>query len=465
MSHGAPVGSVVSSAKRNKSCLASPLLKGTGKMPDLARVSLRILAVCVPLSLGALSVAFSETLMTPPATSEKKQPAQAVRVVTMMPLTVLPRVSGFGTVSPAREWHAVARIDGEVVETAADLANGQVVSSGALLLRLDDTDLRLSLAQIDAQMAALDIKDQTLAASRDIAQADLALGQAELERQKKLSDQGVATQTRLDTALRAELVARAKVVDVTNQLALNAAERNVLHAQRASVARALDFTEITAPYDLRIGDVSAELGQVVNRGQTLVTAEGIAAVEIAAQFSIGQVGPLLREMGNGATVTDLKARVRLAAPGHSVIWPASVDRVGEAIDPRTQSTAIVVRVDDPYGQAEAGKRPPLRRNTFVEVILMAPKRTALVAPIDAVRGGSALVVSAGGTLEKRTVEVGYSIGDIAIVTAGLAKGDQLVVSEPAVAVPGMAVKPVEDKKLLAQITGAAAGQGGDKGTK
>ena len=434
-------------------------------MPKVIKVGLRILAVSVPLALGALAVAYSENFRQLPAAKETKRPPTAVRVITMAPVDLLPRVSGFGSVEPAREWRAVARLDGEVVETAPGLANGQVISAGALLLRLDDTDLRLSLAQIDAQLAALVTKDETLAATQTVVAADLELSRAELDRQERLAREGVATQAKVETARRAELAARVKLVDSENQLALNAAERAVLIAQRAAVARSLDFTEISAPYDLRIGEVSAELGQVVSKGQTLIAAEGIEAAEVAAQFSIGRIGPLLRTMGDGASVTDLKARVRLPAPGHSVIWKATVDRVGEAIDPRTQSTAIVVRIEDPYGQAQAGQRPPLRRNTFVEVILMAPKYSALVAPVDAVRGGKALVVSPEGTLERRDVVVGYTVDDVAVITQGLAEGDRLIVTDPAIAVPGMVVKPVEDKKLLAQITAAASGQSAGKGAK
>lgn len=434
-------------------------------MPHVIRVILRLLAFAIPLIFGALTVVYSENFKQLPAAKEKKRPPTAVRVVTMAPVELLPRVSGFGIIEPSREWRAVARVEAEVVETADDLANGEVVSAGSLLLRLDDTDLRLSLAQIDAQMAALAIKDQTLLATKQVVAADLELSRTELSRQKELAQEGVATQARLDTARRAELAARTKVIEVENQLALNEAERNVLAVQRATVERSLSFAEITAPYDIRIGDVSAELGQVVTRGQSLLTAEGIEAAEVAAQFSIGRIGPLLRASQDGTTVLDLKARVRLPAPGHSVVWKAEVDRVGEALDAKTQSTSIVVRIDDPYGQAEAGKRPPLRRNTFVEVILMAPKRQALVAPVDAVRGGKALVVTGAGTLEKREVKVGYTVSGVAVVTEGLAKGDRLVVSDPSIAVPGMKVKPVEDKKLLAQMAAAASGQGNGKGTK
>ena len=52
-----------------------------------------------------------------------------------------------------------------------------------------------------------------------------------------------------------------------------------------------------------------------------------------------------------------------------------------------------------------------------------------------------------------------------MVTDGLVEGDRLVVTDPAIAVPGMAVKAVEDKQVLAQITAAAGGQGKPKGNK
>ena len=432
-------------------------------MSIFSKAIFRAIAFAAPVALGALTVAYSDALKQPPAGKERTQPPTPVRVLTMAPVEMVPRITGYGTVTPAREWRAVARVEGEVIETAPQLANGEIVPEGTPLLRLDDTDLRLSLAQIDAQLAALAVKDDTLSASLGIARADLALALGDLERQKELAAQGVATQAKLDAARRTELAARARVTEIENQLALNAAEREVLNAQRATAARSMEFTTITAPYDLRIGSVEAELGQVVNRGQTLFTAEGIDAVEIAAQFTIGQVGPLVRALREGASVLDLKARVRLPAPGHSVIWEAVVDRAGEAIDARTQSTAIVVRVDEPVAQAQAGQRPPLRRNMFVEVILSAPKRPVLAAPLDAVRGGKALVVSAEGTLERREVTVGYTIGDIAVVTGGLAEGDKLVVTDPAIAVPGMKVKPVEDKAVKAQIAAAAGGQGKGQG--
>lgn len=431
-------------------------------MAGLVKIVARAAAVAIPIAAGVLTIAWSDTLKQEPAGKERTPQPAPVRVITMQPLELLPRVVGYGTVEPAREWRAVARVEGEVLETSDLLANGEIAAAGTQLLRIDDTDLRLSLAQVDAQLAALDVKDETLASSLGINRSDLELSRKELQRQEDLSTQGVATQAALDQIRRQELAARAKVVESENQLSLNAAEREILKAQRATLARSLEFTSVTAPYDVRIGSVEAELGQVVSRGQTLLTAEGIDAAEIAAQFSIGRMGPLVRSLGEGATVLALDATVRLPAPGHSVTWDATVDRVGEAIDARTQSASVVVRVDQPLEQAQAGQRPPLRRNMFVEVELSAPLRKALVAPGDAVRDGQALVVAADGTLEKRPVKVDFTIDSIAIISAGLEPGDKLVVTDPAVAVPGMAVKPVEDKALKEELASIARGGGQGK---
>ncbi len=420
----------------------------------------RLLAFSIPVAFGLITIVYSDSLKTPPAEKEAKRPAVPVRVLTLQSTAMIPRVTGHGTVGPTREWRAVARIDGDVVQVAVNLAAGNFVSSGQLLFRIDDTDLRLNLAQNDAQMAALDIKDETLVASLEIANADLTLMRADLTRQQQLAEQGVATRASLDAARRQELAARAKVTEIGNQRRLAKAEQDVLVTQKATLERALEFAEMRAPYDLRVTDVAAAEGQYVNRGQTLLSGEGVASAEIAAQFPMGRIGPLLRMAGNGTTVMDLKARVRLTSADHSIIWKSKVVRVGDSIDAKTQSATVVVRVDDPLAQAAAGKRPPLRRNMFVEVLLMAPQTEALAVPAESVQNGTVLVVGPDNKLEKRKVSVGFTSGTFAVVTKGLAAGDRLVITSPTVAVPGMVVKPIEDAARKTALEAEAMGKAG-----
>ena len=211
---------------------------------------------------------------------------------------------------------------------------------------------------------------------------------------------------------------------------------------------------------MRIGEVSAETGQFVSRGQVLVAAEGIEAVEIAAQIPIGRMAPLMRDSGQPRPTAPvgLEAKVLLHSPTHVIEWDARVARVGDQIDPRTQSINVVVVVDQPMEQAATGQKPPLRRNMFVEVVLSAPERTAIAIPRDAVHGGTVFVVNSEDKLEKRDVQIAYAIDTVAIIAKGLMEGDRLVVTDMDIAVPGKAVKPIEDKALKARLAIIALGQ-------
>lgn len=429
-------------------------------MTTWSKVILRGLAFGVPVAAGVIALALATSFKVTSETVPSQRQAPPVRVITLAKTDFLPRVRGYGAVTPAREWRAVARVEGIVAQTSPLLAKGEVVPAGTELLRLDDTEILLSLAQIDAQLSANRVREETLEASLTISRADAEIAQADLQRQEELLRQGTIPRTARDQAARQELAARAKLTEIENQIALNAAERAVLQAQRATAARNLDFTRITAPFDIRISDLHVDQGQFVARGNALFSGDGTEAAEVSAQFPMGELGPLVRALGEGGTVLDLEAEVHLTQPGHDLRWPASVMRAGDAIDARTQAGGVVVRVENPQAMAVPGQRPPLRRDMFVEVTLRAPLRPAIVVPDHAVQGGVARIVDAQGKLATRAVRIDFAMDGIAVIGDGLIEGDVLVVTDPAVAVPGMRVQPVEDQALAAQVAAVALGRDG-----
>lgn len=428
-------------------------------MASVKNLVQRVLGVVLPLAAGGALIVLSASLKSPPDAKPAAENRQPVRVITLAEIDLVPRVLGYGAVTPARQWRAIARVEGEITWTSDKLANGYIVEAGTELLKIDDSDIRLSLAQIDAQIAALDVKDETVRASLTVNRETLTLARAEVARARELATRSVVSKATLEQAERQEVTARAALVTLENQLALNDSERSVLKAQRDIAERSLDHVAIRAPFAMRIGEVSAEAGQYVSRGQTLLSGDGIDAAEISAQFPIGRLSPLVHGRGgeNGsAGPLGLAATVRLRSPVRVIEWQATVDRVGDTIDPRTQSATVVVRVDNPQAQAKPGERPPLRRNMFVEVELSAPAAKALVIPASAVRNGEAMIVDTDGRLATRQVDIAYSIGRLAVIGKGLVAGEKLVVSEPALAVTGLAVKPQEDKRLLAELVAEAA---------
>ncbi len=103
----------------------------------------RLAMVAVPTALGVAAIVFAGDLKSLPSPSEANRPAALVRVITLTPIEMIPRVTGYGTVAPVREWRAVARIEGEIRDIANPLAPGDIVAEDTPLFTIDDSDLKL----------------------------------------------------------------------------------------------------------------------------------------------------------------------------------------------------------------------------------------------------------------------------------------------------------------------------------
>ncbi len=420
----------------------------------------RFLSVTVPLALGGVLLLASWNTKSPPQQVRTGSPTTRARVVTLAEVEVLPRVVGYGLAVPERSFRAIARVEGEVAWTSDALEDGRIVSESAPLLRIDDTDMKLERARIDAEISAIDVRCENLRASLALEEADLALAETELKRQRGLVREGTVARTEVDQAERQVLAARVKVQTLRNELSLAKAERDVLVVQRRQADRSLSFVEVAAPFDMRIGEVAVEVGQVVSRGQDMFSGDGIATAEVPALFPIGRLRPLLSggPRGDDHGPMALAAVVRLRAPDRMVEWKATVDRVGQIVDPRTQSGIVVVRVDGSYEQASPGERPPIRRNTFLEVELRARPRRALVVPAEAVRGTTIRVIDTEGRLEIREARIAYRVGSAAVLAEGARVGERVVVSDLLAPVRGMEIDPIEDVKLKRRVFAEAAGK-------
>ncbi|MGH8504693.1 MAG: HlyD family secretion protein [Stenotrophobium sp.] len=207
------------------------------------------------------------------------------------------------------------RVSGEVVALAVQ--DNQPVKAGDLLLQIDPRDYQARLANaqaaVAAAQAALAANDQQKAAQAAMieearatlssAQADDARAQKDWQRADTLVRQGVATHQRLDTATAAYRAARAQIARAqagikvaTQQAATLVANREQLQAQleatRASEKLAeldLASTELHAPMDGVVGDLSARIGELVNAGIRLLSIVPLQAVYIDANFKETQM--------------------------------------------------------------------------------------------------------------------------------------------------------------------------------
>jgi len=426
-----------------------------------------------PLLIALLVLVLAPQLKRPPQKAEPVERAVKVRVLEVPRLPFVPRAVGYGTTEAARTWEAVAEVAGQVVWLSDELKNGRIIAEGTELLRIDDSAYKLALTQVDTQLNALEVKDRTTRASLAIEERGQSLLEKDMERKRKLQQQNALSSSLLEEAERGLLKGETILQNLKNSLAVNAAERDVLEIQGASAELDLLHTRFVAPFDVRITDLAVNLAQYANKGQHLFSADGLEAAEIEARFPIGKLRPLISggkqdeqeelppAIDRSPGAMGLDALVRLRTATHTIEWEARVDRVAGVVDPQTQTIGVVVVVDKPYDQARPGQRPPLVRNTFVEVELRKkPKGKPVVIPASALHDGKVYLVDSENRLEIRPVKTVFVQGGAAVVAEGLEGGETLVVSDLVPASAGMLLDPVGDEKAMKRLKAEASGKKG-----
>ena len=428
-----------------------------------------------PVLVALLILVIGPKLKSPPQKAEIVERAVKVRIIKASKMAAIPKAIGYGTTEAARTWEAVAEVSGQVAWLSEELKSGKIIVQGVELLRIDDSSYQLALTLAEAQLKALEVKNKTINASQKLEERSQSLLRKDIVRKRRLKEQGTLSASVLEEAERTLLKGELSVQNLKNSLAINAAEREILIAQKSNAELDIQRTHFVAPFDVRITDLKVSQAQYANKGQLLFSADGLERVEIEARFPIGKLRPLMAgknqtgdledasEVGRTPGALKLNALVRLRTATHTVEWEARVDRVAGVIDPQTQSIGVVVVVDKPYEQARPGLRPPLVRNTFVEVELRKkPKGKPIVIPTSALHDGKVYVVDQESRLEIRSVKTLFVQGGIAAIAKGLEESETLVISDLAAATNGMLLDPVADKKTMKRLKMEATGQKGRK---
>lgn len=451
------------------------------------RSALRALALLLPLATGLAVAAWLVAQRGGPEQSVPREQPTPVTAIAAPKISYVPRAIGYGEARPARVWRAVPEVGGEIMATHPELQSGALIREGAELFRIDPTGPELAIREAEAAIAAAEAALSELEARLDsterlveIERERLALSKAELDRQKTLLERGTVSRATVDRQEREFLQQRLAVQNLENTLAGLPAERRRLeaelereHARLARARRDLEHTVITAPFDLRVAGTAAETGQVVQVGETLMQGDSIAATEVEAEVPIEQFRALIDpdldlDLGLGSVgrideaieALGLRAEVRLRGAGTTASWPARVDRMSEAIDPRTRTVGVVVVVDDPYARARPPEKPPLVKGMYVEVRLCGPTRgPAVVIPRSALHEGRAYLAGDGDRLEIREVTIAARQHGVAVLAGGVEAGERLVLTDLVPAIEGTALAPRPDEAAAEALTREARAEG------
>jgi len=344
---------------------------------------------------GSLLLLFATGVEVPVAHAEgpAKSPPVLVEVATARTTKIAPRAWIPGSIVSRDD----ARIAGIVAGRALWIAEvGQRIDAGGVVAHLDDTVVKLRVAELQAQVA------------RSQAQAELA--RTQLERFQSLADTKIYPASQLDEA-RAQLdMARHDVTRLTAQLHLAEYETRQ--------------STIVAPFPGVVTERFAQPGEYLQVGAAVARLVNTENVEARATGALAFAGNI--KAGQAATIRfageERRATVRAVVP------------VG---DDRSRQFEIRLAL------GKLGKLP-LPVGTAVEVSLpTGTERSAVVVPRDAIviRQAHTYVmrVAQNGTVERREVESGSAVEDLVEIRTGVAEGDRLVVRGAERLEPGQAI--------------------------
>jgi membrane fusion protein (multidrug efflux system) len=347
-------------------------------------------AWCKTGSLWALSVLALFTGMACNNSESNSQAAKTqnhIRSVRVSVVTVAPTVIRDLLVLPGESeaW--------QDVRVAADTA-GRIEWIG-----LEEGD-RVQTGQL---MAKIDVS--ALKASRDRAQADLALCDELCKRRLKLYERKIIPREELDRSLTQKAVAQSNL-------------------QQAEVEYERGFPK--APISGLVNHLYVDEGEFVDRGKPLADLVDIDKVKI------------------NVNIPELDVRYLKVSQPVSVRFDAFpeqelsgvIDFIAYKADPATKTFQVRVLVDNADHHIRPGM---IARVVFLRRIIA----DALVAPLFALvdRAGERMAyVEKNGVVQARTVGIGVIEGDRVQITRGLNAGDHLIVSGHTEVEEGMRVE-------------------------
>lgn len=251
-----------------------------------------------------------------------------VRVVRPAVAATALRIAATGSVAVRNHVALAPQVGGRVVEVSPSLRAGGAFRAGERLLLIDQRDYQLAYEQAEADVATAAATLMLQEAEGEAAQANYAL----------LNPGETAP----------PLVAK------TPQIAQAKARLAAAQARLKVVALELQRTAFSLPFAGRVTETSAEVGQVLNRGQAFGQAFALDALEVVAPLSADDVRRLQPVAGRQATVRGGDRALR-----------AQVDRMSAELDARSRfATLYLTFVDQTEGLAPG---------TFVDLAIEGPQ--------------------------------------------------------------------------------------------
>jgi len=353
---------------------------------------------------------------------ERKEPEPSRPVVSTVTVAAdhdPVRVRGFGSVRAKRAVDVVPQVSGRVVEKSPHFETGALVDEGDVLLRLEDTDYVLAVRQARA----------------NVAQAEVSLAQAEEEAmvaRREWENIG-ASRFAGEDGEPSPLVLREP------QLRLARANLEAARAAQSQAEVNLSRCTLRAPFTGRVLRADADVGQLLTMGMNVGRVHAVDVAEIYVPVADADLAWIRTEQeGGGDDPVPVDVSADFAGRRHH--WQGRAVRLGGAMDAASRMVPVVIELEDPF--RPSGDRPGLIEGLFVDVEFSTePPAGAVVIPRSALRPGDRVwVVDDQSRIRLRDVQLARAGVEQAVVSAGLAPGEEICVSNLQYVTDGMPVR-------------------------
>ena len=346
----------------------------------------------------------------------KSRDRPEVRTTTTRELTARSQgtvLNASGYVTARRRATVSSKVTGKVTEVFIE--EGKSVEEGEVLARLDSSNVEASLALADARAAAA-------RKARGETEVRIEEARLELERVRRLVDKEISSQADQDMAnaefdsLRARLARQQEEVRVADQEVLvwrQELEDRIIRAPFAGivVSKNAQPGEMISPVSAGGGFTRTGIGTIVD----------MSSLEIEVDVNEAYIN---RVRSGQPVIATLDAYPDWRIAGHVIAIIPTADR---------QKATVQVRVGfdelDPRILPDMGVKVAFQESADDSAAIRGVVVSKAAVRQD--RGRDVVLVVSSDVVESRAVEVGGSLGEEVIITAGLAAGEVIVLEGPA----------------------------------
>jgi membrane fusion protein (multidrug efflux system) len=421
-------------------------------MQFLRRSLVGIFLLALTLSLFAwagftVSSAVQERMNAEPRSFPQRERVLSVNVVAVTPERIEPQLTAFGELNSTNTFALRALTSGTVLELSPNFVDGGRVQTGELLVKIDPRDAQSSRDRIDADLrdaeAELRDADRALILERDeltAAAEQATLRQQALTRQRDLAARGVGTAAAVENAELAlsganQAVLSRRQAEAQAQARLDQAATRLDRARLnlADADRALNDTEIAAPFSGTLSDVTISQGLRVTANERLGELIDKDNLEVAFRLSTAQYARLTGDDGN---LMSAPVVVELEAQGLSLTAQGQITRESASVGEGQTGRLLFARLENASG---------LRAGDFVTIRVTEPAlRGVALVPATAIGANdSALMLDAENRLSEVPVDVLRRQGNDVIIRAPALYGQSIVAERSPLLGAGIAVQPID----------------------